>query len=256
MNLDKMSKKYKQKFLPRELAALIEIRHENIIRVYDIFRSNRKIYVFMEFASNGDIAKHLKKNGPMTEEKAREWFMQISNALNYLHEEMYTAHRDIKIDNILLNDNYVAKLTDFGFATEAIDSDGAIVMSETFCGTMPYYCPQILSKKAYNPFKADVWAHGIVLYAMTHNRFPFHFKDRKVMIKEQQNKKYIQSRFVNVMLTIYSINLFPFVRIKKTASDEMRDLLMKMLEVEENDRLSFKEVLAHKWANKAEESEN
>ena len=213
MNLLKMSSKFKQRFLPRELASLMEIKHPNIVRVWDIFRSNRRIYVFMEFAIHGDLAGFLKSHQTMSELSAKPWFGQIAIALNYLHEEMFTAHRDIKIDNILLTEtsknnnnnnnnntitiisDWIAKLTDFGFATDqTVDTEGYPILSRTYCGTVPYYSPQIVTKKPYSPFKADVWAHGVVLYAMTHNRFPFHFKDTKLMVKEQNDINYRYKR--------------------------------------------------------------
>ncbi|KAH9517630.1 protein serine threonine kinase [Dermatophagoides farinae] len=229
IDLLRCSQKYMQKFLPRELAALMETRHENIIRVYDIIRSNKKIYVFMEFASNGDLAKYLKQHGALIERRARIWFKQASRALNYLHEEMWTAHRDIKIENILLNENWKVKLTDFGFATDVLDMNDENILSETFCGTLPYYCPQIFQRQPYNPFKADTWAMGVLLYAMTHNRFPFHHRDPKRMMIEHMDKSYIISR------------------IRENISEELKDLILKLLEMNEERRLTATQILAHQW---------
>jgi serine/threonine protein kinase len=162
MDLDKVGEKFEQKFLPRELAALIGVKHENVIFIHDIIRANHKIYIFMEFASNGDIAGYLQKNGALKESLACYWFAQITDALKFTHEELHMAHRDIKIDNILLNDKNIAKLTDFGFAKEVWDEKKhKVIMSETFCGTEPYYSPQIVARKPYNPFCADVWAMGV-----------------------------------------------------------------------------------------------
>jgi len=106
MNLEKMSAKFKKRFLFRELASLMEIKHENIIRVWDIFCSNNRIYVFMEFAANSDLARYLKQYGALSDNRARIWFTQMANSISYLHEEMFTTHRDIKIDNILLTESW------------------------------------------------------------------------------------------------------------------------------------------------------
>ena len=194
MDLKKMPKIFKTKFLPRELAALMEISHPYIIRVFDIFRSNDKIYVFMEFADNGDIARYLRLNGPVNEARARYWFTQIVEAMYYLHERLFIVHRDIKIENILLCENNVAKLTDFGFACEAVDDEGFTILSETFCGTRPYYSPEILFNKGYNPLKADTWAMGVVLYILLHNKFPFHHKNKEQQQTEVLDPKYINDR--------------------------------------------------------------
>lgn len=97
MDLEKCSEKFKQKFLPRELSILIQVRHPNVIVIYDIFRANRKIYIFMEFASNGDIAGYLKDNGPLSESQTRDWFAQICDAVFFIHEKLGIAHRDMKV---------------------------------------------------------------------------------------------------------------------------------------------------------------
>lgn len=97
MDLEKCSDKFKQKFLPRELSILIQIRHPYVIVIFDIFRSNKKIYIFMEFASNGDIAGYLKDNGPLSEQQTREWFAQICDAVYFIHEKLGIAHRSVKV---------------------------------------------------------------------------------------------------------------------------------------------------------------
>ena len=233
INLDKVSDKFKVKFLPRELSALIAVRHENIIKIYDIFKSRRRIYIFMEFASNGTISDFLKKNGALTEPHACVWFTQSTDALRFLHDQLKIAHRDIKIDNILLDENDIAKLTDFGFAKESVDKEtNEMIVSETFCGTEPYYSPQIVMRKPYNPFLADVWAMGVVLFAMLNNKFPFHFGDARVMLREQKDPNHIRKRYV------------------KEFSKEYKQLQEDMFEVNEKERISCSECLESEWVKK------
>lgn len=228
MDLEKCSDKFQQKFLPRELAALIQMKHEYAIQIYDIFKSNKKIYIFMEYASKGTIADYLKKNGPLDEPFSCQWFTQVSEALNYMHSELGICHRDIKVDNILLDEKYIAKLTDFGFAKEGRDPETREVkMSKTFCGTEPYYSPQIIQKHEYNPFLADVWAMGVVLFAMLNNKFPFHFnKGKKIMLEEQLNHRY---------------------KLTKDFSKDLLHLQNKMFEPEEEKRYTMDRVLEHEW---------
>lgn len=231
MDIEKMSEKVRTKFLPRELTALMEVKHPNAIQVFDIFRCNHRIYIFMEYAGNGDLAGYIKKHKVLQEPLACIWFTQTSEAVAYLHNTLKIAHRDIKLDNILLDSKHSAKLTDFGFANLVIDeTDIQDFKSETFCGTVPYYCPQLTAKQRYNPFKADVWAMAVVLYAMLNNRFPFHFQDVKKMYREQTNYPgYIQSRFLS------------------SISKQGCDLLMAMFNPNETKRLSMDEVLKHPW---------
>ncbi|KAF7495003.1 Testis-specific serine/threonine-protein kinase 4 [Sarcoptes scabiei] len=234
MNLGEMSKKICEKFLPRELSALMEVKHPYAVRVYDIIRCNHRIYIFMEFAGNGDLTSYVKKNKNLKETLACIWFTQISEAVNYLHTTIHMAHRDIKMDNILLDECFNCKLTDFGFANLIMDeTDIDDVVSETICGTVPYYCPQLAWKKPYNPFKADVWAMGVVLYAMLHNRFPFHFKDPKKMCHEQLDyPKFIKSRFSSEI------------------SKQSQDLMIQMFNPNDSIRISMAQVLQHEWVVK------
>jgi serine/threonine protein kinase len=233
IDLDKVTQKFKEKFLPRELAALIQVKHEHVIRIYDIFRANNKIYVFMEFASNGDVGQYLMKNKALSESLACQWFTQVCDALNYLHSNLHMAHRDIKIDNILLNDTYSAKLTDFGFAKETFgENTKSAILSETFCGTQPYYSPQLVAKKPYDPFKADVWALGVVLFAMLNNKFPFHYLDSKIMLKEQNDPKFIKSRYT------------------KDFPKDLRNLQEIMFDANESTRISLAQVLVHPWVQR------
>ena len=111
IDLTKMSKGSKEKFLPREIQTLMDCRHENLIAVYDIFRAAQKMFIFMEFAGNGDIAGYAKKNKGIKEDLACKWFFQAASGLAYLHGQMKTAHRDIKLDNILLDGKWIAKVS-------------------------------------------------------------------------------------------------------------------------------------------------
>ena len=231
MDLTRLSKRFTEIFLPREMNALIQATHPHIIHIFDIFKSNKRIFIFMEFVGGGDVADYLQKNGALDEPKACKWFTQIVDALNYLHNILLIAHRDLKIDNILLTEDHeCAKLTDFGFAKESWDQNtNQVIFSESFCGTEPYYSPQLVKKVKYDPFKADVWAMGVVLFALLNNKFPFHFGDPEAMYKEQMNDKHLDTRFVRIF------------------SKHSRDLMLKMLLPDESKRIVINDVLKHKW---------
>ena len=93
MGLTDMTTSFKKSYLSRELEALIKIRHKHAIRVYDIMRCDNKLFVFMEFAGNGDISHYVSKNGRLSEKKASKWFGQTISALEYIHREFRMAHR-------------------------------------------------------------------------------------------------------------------------------------------------------------------
>ena len=89
-------------------------------------------------------------------------FIKIFDALFYLHENGIT-HRDIKSENILLDQQYDPKLTDFGFAQLYDKSNPTL---ESFCGTFQYMAPEMLKKKKYQPELVDVWSLGVLLYVL------------------------------------------------------------------------------------------
>lgn len=102
LDYEKMSVNYQNRFLPREIEALINCKHPNIVEVFDIFRASNKLWIFMEFAGGGDIAGVLKKNGALSIRQATTWFYQIGQGLNYFHEDVKMCHRDIKCDNFFV----------------------------------------------------------------------------------------------------------------------------------------------------------
>lgn len=97
-----------------------------------------------------------------------------------------------------------------------------------------YYAPEIIEREPYNCFLADVWATGVVLFAMLNNKFPFHFKDLKAMLREQCSKTY---------------KFRP--DIEKDLSKEVKDLQARMFEPDVNKRITMTEVMEHPFVKKA-----
>ncbi|MFH4981644.1 hypothetical protein AB6A40_008353 [Gnathostoma spinigerum] len=95
---------------------------------------------------------YIQCNGAQHESLVKLWMKQIISAVIYMHS-LAIAHRDLKLENILLFDDSVVKISDFGFC-RMVESNQ---MSITFCGSRSYSAPEILLGKAYPPFKADVW---------------------------------------------------------------------------------------------------
>lgn len=231
MNLEMMSEQFKAKFLPREIKTLIDCQHDNIIKVWDVFRSNSRVYIFMEFAANGDISGYIRKNDGIKQTLAAHWFMQAAEGIHFLHETLLTSHRDIKLDNLLLDDNYIVKVTDFGFAKVSyVEKASKVLLSSTFCGTMPYNSPQLLERVPYNAFKSDVWAMGVVLFIMMNNKFPFHFKNRKLMIKEMHDyPNFIRSRCFS------------------NAPKQYMELQEGTLNPNEKERITIRDITRNEW---------
>ncbi|KPM07478.1 testis-specific serine/threonine-protein kinase 1-like protein 2 [Sarcoptes scabiei] len=231
MDLNKLSQMFRVKYIPRELKALIECRHKNVVQIYDIIRSNNRLFIFMEFCSNGDLASYIKRNGPCNDQLARFWFQQLIDALMHIHFELRMAHRDIKLDNVLLDNKFNAKLTDFGFAKDSWnESKNQVELSGTICGTEPYMCPQLMQRTQYDSYSADIWAMGVVLYCFLNAKFPFTWTNSATALNEMQNyPKYISSVF------------------DEKVNEEAIDLVVKMLNPDEKSRITLESINEHPW---------
>ncbi len=101
----------------------------------------------------------------------------------YLHKRGI-AHRDVKSDNVLLNKYLQVKMIDFGYSHKRRKESTAEEMSTTFCGTPTYMAPEIVARKPHCPWKADLWALGILLYSMFHGHCPFKAHNQKELFKK------------------------------------------------------------------------
>ena len=111
----------------------------------------------------------------MKEPTCRRFFRQISEAFDYLHSKNI-AHRDVKLDNILIEDNTnMIKVIDFGFTTFCQDNQ----KQKIFCGTPSYMAPELVRKSEYDARQVDMWALGVLLYALLAGSFPFRGSNEK-----------------------------------------------------------------------------
>ena len=151
------------KFLPRELEAMMNLKNENIIEVYEVIETSKEVYIVMEMAT-GDLLEQIMEQGPLSEAEAKKIFSAVVKAIEYCHSKN-VAHRDLKLENILLNASGEAKVTDFGFCSSAD-------LSSTFCGSMVYAAPEIMQAVSYEPIKADMYSLGVILYALVCGKLP------------------------------------------------------------------------------------
>lgn len=128
INLSKTSENYRFKFLPRELNILRKIRHVNVCKIHEILHIADRIFILMQFCHKGTIADLLHKVGPLNESVARNLFAQTVDAVAYLHS-VSIAHRDLKVENVLLDSEYCPKLTDFSYSTSCPPNEKLIKRS-------------------------------------------------------------------------------------------------------------------------------
>lgn len=178
MDLQKASKR-ERKAAEQEAKLLSKLKHPNIVAYKDSFETDGFLWIGMGFCEGGDVYNHLKvRKGELLEERQIvEWFVQISMALQYLHERNI-LHRDLKTQNIFLTRSKIIKLGDLGIA-RVLDSSSD--MATTMIGTPYYMSPELFSNKPYN-HKSDVWALGCCVYEMATLKHAFNAKDMNALV--------------------------------------------------------------------------
>lgn len=172
-------KKLKEiKLIKDEISVHICLDHMNIIKLYSFSETKDFFYLVMEYAEKGSLYTEIKRSKGIKEDKARDYFIQVIHAINYIHD-LGIVHRDIKPENLLLNNKNQVKLCDFGGVIKIEDGEER----QTFFGTYEYMAPEIIDGTKYNN-SVDIWALGILLYEMLHGYSPFRVTERKENMKE------------------------------------------------------------------------
>lgn len=123
-----------------------------------------------------ELYNYLLRHGPLPVDKVQRIFTQLVGAVAYVHSKS-CVHRDLKLENILLDKHENVKLCDFGFTREY---EGKASYLQTFCGTICYSAPEMLKGEKYAGEKVDVWSLGIILYALLKGELPFDEDDDQV----------------------------------------------------------------------------
>ncbi|NXK49138.1 TSSK1 kinase, partial [Chauna torquata] len=179
----KTPRDFLERFLPREIAALKRLHHPSIIKTYEIFETlGGKVYIIMELGVKGDLLDYIKITGAMKEDFARLKFQQLAAAIKHCHDSDL-AHRDLKCENILLDEDLNIKLSDFGFSKSlSRDENGRTILSKTFCGSAAYAAPEVLQGIPFDPKISDIWSLGVILYTMVYALMPFDDSNVRKMI--------------------------------------------------------------------------
>ena len=151
-----------------ECNALTRVMHPNIINIFDYFSSNELLCIILEYCAHGSVQQLLLREKRLDENRLFHYSKNLIDALQYLHSHHF-VHLDIKPGNMLIDNAGRVKLADFGLA-RIWDSDQQM---NIFSGSYAYMAPEILKKKPFDPFKADVWSLGITLYQMATGQLPF-----------------------------------------------------------------------------------
>ena len=206
----------------REINLLKNIDHPFISHFFELFEDNFNYYLVLEYAENGNMEDFLKDRGPLAEIQARHFFYELISVLDYLHDEMHIAHRDIKAENILLDRFNNIRVIDFGLSNIFSDIEPSLT---TACGSPAYAAPEMIKGEPYTK-AADIWSAGVLLYFMVVGKLPF----------ESNNVQDLLNSIVTSKIT-YPSNL----------PSKLVNLLQIMLEKSTEKRASIKQIKEHPW---------
>ena len=180
--------------LKREIQILNKLNHPNIIKIYEIKEDKNNFYLIMEYYSEGDLYKFISKYNKLNEEDASIIFYQIVNGVEYLHNN-YISHRDLKLENILIDKKKNVKIIDYNLSNFFLESNGCIL--KTPCGSPYYTAPEMIKNKSYNAKTVDIWSIGIILYVILCGFLPFEDKNSKRLYQKILNGKVFIPNFLS-----------------------------------------------------------
>ena len=216
-----------------EIKIQSKICHQNVVKILYANESEKYFDIVLEYANRGNLFYYIQDNEYLSESQSFKIFIQIVNAIYFLHQNNY-IHRDIKPENILLFDKNIAKLCDFGWCVEFKDEP-----RNTFCGTTEYMAPEMLNEKNYGK-EIDIWSLGILLYEMLHGHSPF--KPDKPNFNDKDVIKNI----------IYQKN----IKYKSSLSKECIELMTHLIDKNIKRRYSLEDIINSQFVKKFENSNN
>ncbi|KAG9018236.1 hypothetical protein FRB90_011805 [Tulasnella sp. 427] len=217
--------------IEREIEVLRHLKHPNIVRLYDVIETDKYIGIIIEYASGGELFDHILAHRYLREKDAAKLFAQLISGVSYLHAKKI-VHRDLKLENLLLDRNRNVIITDFGFANKF--EHKADDLMQTSCGSPCYAAPElVISEGLYVGSAVDIWSCGVILYAMLAGYLPF---DDDPANPDGDNINLLYKYIINTKLT------FP-----EYVSAEARDLLGLMLVPDPARRCDLEAIKNHSW---------
>jgi serine/threonine protein kinase len=190
------------------------------------------VFIVMEYVAGGLLFDLCQTMGAMGEDAGRFFMNQLVNSLDYMHN-LRCVHRDLKLENILVDDQLNLKIADFGFACyKSIDQ------LKSYRGTMTYMAPEIKEGKTYDGTQVDLFSVGVIIFIIVQGIFPF---------KEARKEEY----FYNLLLTGQIETYFEKVNGTGLSAD-FKDMILKLFSYNGGDRYTVDQLKAHPWLTKSD----
>ncbi|RKO90181.1 kinase-like domain-containing protein, partial [Blyttiomyces helicus] len=209
----------------REAAIGLLLDHPHIARLYDIILHANHFYMFFEYVNGGQMLDYIISHGKLKEKNARKFMRQIVSAIEYCHANS-VVHRDLKIENILIDKSGSIKIVDFGLSNIYSPTS----QLSTFCGSLYFAAPELLNAKAYCGPEVDIWSLGVILYVLVCGRVPF--DDTSMPVLHAKIKAGV-------------------VEYPSHLSSDCQNLISRLLVTQPANRALIAEVRSHPWLTKS-----
>ncbi|KAJ3000413.1 Map microtubule affinity-regulating kinase [Globomyces sp. JEL0801] len=217
------------KKLFREVRIMRLLNNKNIVKLYEVIDTPDELFLVMEYVSGGEVFDYLVAHGRMKEKEARKHFRQIISAVGYCHG-LHIIHRDLKAENLLLDENLNIKIADFGFSNQFNPGQKL----NTWCGSPPYAAPELFQGKEYSGPEVDIWSLGVVLYVFVCGSLPF----------DGSNLAKLRARVIAGKFQV------PFYM-----SPDCEKLIKRMLVIDPAKRVTIEQIMQDKWVTEGYENE-
>ena len=221
LDKEKILKEKDKDRLKNEIKILKKLRHNSIVQLYGVIDTKLSVNLIMEYCEGEELLDLINRRQKLKEMEACKIFQQIISAIEYLSKNNVT-HRDLKLENIIVDKNLKIKIVDFGLSN--IYKNNELLKSQ--CGSLCFAAPEMISGKKYNGLNADIWSSGVILFSMVSGFLPFQEEDTKLLYQKITNGKY----------------QIPYY-ISQTAGD----LIHKILNINPNKRITIGQIKKHKW---------
>lgn len=215
----------------REINSLRLLNHPNIVNLVEVLKSGKYIGIVLEYASGGELFDYILQHKYLKENVAKKLFAQLVSGVDYMHSKGL-IHRDLKLENLLLDKHRNIIISDFGFVNSYNKEKNDLM--KTSCGSPCYAAPElVLTQSPYSGKKVDIWSLGVILYAMLAGYLPF---DDDAENEDGADIVKLYHYICSTPLT------FP-----EYISPLARDLLRKIIVSDPEKRIGMDEIRNHPW---------